>query len=334
MLGILKAGGAFIPIDPSHPENRRRTLVREIRAGLILASSEHLVTCKGLTDVVVEVSAASLALLSQPTETNTKTSVETTTKNIAYAIFTSGSTGTPKTVLVEHAAFCTSLIAQGKAFSMSPSSRLVQFSNYVFDVALGDIFMTLAFGGTVCIPSDEDRIQNIATFMSRARVTIAQFTPSFLRTIDPDDVPTLDTVVIGGEPATQQILSTWCGRVQLINAYGPAETTICCSHHPYTSAEDSPTNIGHGLNASCWVVDPDDYNELAPIGCTGELLVQSPALARGYANDQHLTDRSFVENVRWMPNMHESRFYRTGDLVKYNFDGTMEYVGRKDTQAK
>jgi acyl-CoA synthetase (AMP-forming)/AMP-acid ligase II/acyl carrier protein len=161
-------------------------------------------------------------------------------------------------------------------------------------------------------------------------------TPSFASTLNPEDVPTLETLLLGGEALVRDNIETWYGRVKLINAYGPSKVCVDCVSHIVQSATESPTTIGRSQNVTCWIVDPNDHNRLAPIGCVGELLVQGPTLARGYLNDEQRTKASFIDNVKWLlpPDGQKYKFYKTGDLVRYNSDGTIEYLGRADSQIK
>ena len=189
---------------------------------------------------------------------------------------------------------------------------------------------------TVCVPSETDRLQNISGFIAEARVNAALLTPTFLRTLTPADVPSLKTLLVTGEPPAKDILDTWFGHVTLMNVYGPSETCIAFTSHVYQSTEEPPTTIGRAYGGACWLVEPDNHNRLAPIGCTGELLAQGQ-VAKGYYRDDAKTKAAFFESVEWLPPPSAndtSRFYKTGDFAKYHFDGTLEYLGRRDMQVK
>lgn len=337
MLGINKAGGVFIPLDPAHPINRRREIIDEIDSKIMLVSPANYASCETLVPTVIELSESTLGQICKLHSSSVQLQVKPSPSNAAYILFTSGSTGKPKGVLIEHASLCSSATGHGKAYGLGRSSRVFQFSSYAFDVCLGEIFTTLIFGGTVCVPNDTERLQDTAKFITAAEINVAMLTPSFLRTLNPDHVPCIKTMVIGGEPPAQDSLRAWVGRVRLINGYGPAEATIYCSTYTYSDLNESPTNIGFGANSALWVVQEDDYQKLTPIGCIGELLVEGHALARGYLNNKTLTDDVFIKSVPWLkrsPIGHQTRFYRSGDLVQYNPDGTLNYLGRRDTQVK
>nr|POE50100.1 nonribosomal peptide synthetase dtxs1 [Quercus suber] len=337
MLGVMKAGGAFVPIDPSHPIARRQALVKEVGARVMLVSPMVAGSGQNMVENIVELSDTLMAQLPSLVDERDSGRRQVHPNNAAYVIFTSGSTGKPKTIVVDHSALCTSSIKLGQAYSLSEASRVLQFSSFVFDVSLGEILTTLACGGAVCVPTEEERLQNTVEFMENVRVNTAMLTPSFVNTFTPNEVPALATLVLGGEAPTKANLEAWYGRVKLINGYGPAEAVIYCATYEFQSMDESPTTIGRGTYGSCWVVDPNDHQRLAPIGCTGELLIQGYGLARGYAGDEAATARSFIETVSWLPQTsttHQPRFYKTGDLVRYRTDGMLEYLGRKDTQVK
>ncbi|KAL6903105.1 amino acid adenylation [Trichoderma evansii] len=335
MLGVMKAGGVFVPLDPSHPTSRRLALAEEIGSQFTIVSPQTS-RLEHAAGQVVELSASLMAELSRGTMT--ATTARALPSNAAYAIFTSGSTGTPKAIVIEHHAICTSILAHGKASGMNQDSRMLQFATYVFDTSLCEILTTLVLGGTVCVPSDAQRLQDITGFIAEAEVNVAMLTPSFASTFGPDDVPTLKTLNLAGEAPTRESLMAWCGRVRTINSYGPAEACIISASYDFQSADECPTTIGQGgMNNACWIVDPNNHQRLAPIGCIGELLFHGSSLARGYVNSPEAARQSFVKSVEWLPSPlpnDERRFYKTGDLVKYNPDGTMQYVGRRDTQIK
>ncbi|GFP57378.1 nonribosomal peptide synthetase lcsA [Trichoderma asperellum] len=335
ILATLKTGAAFMPLDPSHPIRRRAELVKEVKARVLIASENAAASCAGMAEHIVELSPSVLAKLSASVIPRAFPKVGP--RNAAYVLFTSGSTGKPKGVVMEHSALTTSTVGYGRVYSFSPASRVFQFSNYIFDGSLGEILATLAFGGTVCIPNESERLQDAPGFIRKARINTAMLTPSFVRTFTPDQVPNLKTLVLGGEPAGKDILDTWCDRVNLINGYGPAEACNYATWHPFSSSKDSPHIIGKPFNSSCWIVEPDNHHLLTPVGCVGELAIQGHVLARGYINDSERTKASFVTEIYSLSTQAitgPQRFYLTGDLVRYCTDGLLEYLGRKDSQVK
>lgn len=334
MVAILRAGGAFVPLDPSHPEDRLKAMIEKSKAKIVIASSETAHLFKRTVTTVIQVSSSMVESLDQALEYQDP---EVRPDHAAIVLFTSGSTGKPKGILQEHASVCTSSLAHGRAMGFTASSRVFQYAAFTFDVSMMDIFTTLIYGGCVCIPSEEDRMGSFTSVMNRMNVNWALFTPSVASLITPDDVPTLQTLALGGEAVKQENITPWVSRVRLFNCYGPAECAAC-SIGEITQSDSRPGNIGRqfggGLN---WVVDSENHNRILPIGAPGELLVEGPTLARGYLDDLAKTQESFIKNPTWPrgagPNT-TRRIYKTGDLVRQNSDGTFDFMGRKDLQLK
>ncbi|KAH1656681.1 hypothetical protein KXX65_007037, partial [Aspergillus fumigatus] len=215
---------------------------------------------------------------------------------------------------LEHQALCTSSAAHGSAFGICRQSRVLQFAAYTFDVSIGDILTTLQRSGCVCVISDYDRVNNLAGAIRRMDANSVDLTTTVARHLDPSEVPSIRTLILGGEAVAYDVVKKWLPHALVINSYGVAE----CSNKQSTSQPkfaDDATNIGRAFDAcTFWIVERDNHNSLAPIGCIGELLIEGPLLARGYLKGR--------------------RMYKTGDLVRYNPDGTLCYIGRKDKQIK
>lgn len=339
ILAINKAGAAWVPIDPSQPSQRHQQVVSQTKSRLILHCSKTKDKAAGLVANAVEIGPSLMEMLKiQSYEAKSPPRI-VTWKNIAYVIFTSGSTGIPKGIVMEHGALCTSLTAFTKRLGIHPRVRMLQFSSYVFDVILGEIFATLFGAGCVCVPSESSRMNNLAAYIQNNRVNWAMLTPPFLMTLNPSDVPELQTVMIGGEAAGQDIIRTWSSHVRLMTGWGPAETCFTTSSHLWLPGDTlSPKTIGRPLGSFCWIVEPDDPHRLAPIGCLGEIVIQGPMLLREYLDDPDKTASSIVSCLPdWVPQPNEGpwgRFYKTGDIGCYNSDGTIRFVSRKDTQVK
>ncbi|KAK2590902.1 hypothetical protein QQS21_011414 [Conoideocrella luteorostrata] len=337
MLGVLKAGGAFLPLDPSHPVKYLKELVGRSGANIILASPETEKLCLSLVPHVVVVSSTTLSSVQETLNADESLVSQCTPSNSAYIIFSSGSTGVSKGIVLEHSAVCSSLLAHGKQFGITAETRFFQFANYIFDASISEILGTLVMGGTVCVPSEEARLHDTAAFMTESGVNTAMLTPSFVKTLHPCQVPTLKHLFVGGESLSKDIVERWSSSVKLTNAYGPAEGCVYATSHTFQSMNETPSNIGRGINYSAWVVDQKNPHRLAPIGCAGELVLQGPGIAREYLNDPEKTRLAFLSSAEFLPLERRSsisRFYRTGDLVRYNVDGDLEYISRKDTAIK
>lgn len=339
VLAISKAGGAWVPLDPGHPSQRHQEIIRQTNSRHILVSQTHAPKFSGLDLRIIEVSSALDKILIADTVANVpRSTCKVTAVDVAYVLFTSGTTGTPKGVVIEHGSLCTTHTAVAKWLGMTAEVRMLQFSSYVFDVWVFESMCSLISGACLCVPSETARLTGLEDFINTAGVTWADLTPTFVRTLDPSKVKSLELLVIGGEPAGQDLLQNWVGKVRLVNAWGPAETCVISTLHEYSSADESPMTIGRPIGGFCWIVDADDNTRLAPIGCVGEIVVHGPALLREYLSDPKKTMDAIITPVpTWAPLRAESkysRFYKTGDLAFYNPDGTIRFLGRKDTQVK
>ena len=334
ILAVLKAGGACMTLDTSYPIERMKEMCSEVQPRVILTTyeySERWLSTSSEIIIVNEQYLRSLPFRNQPACTTVRP------ENLAFLIFTSGSTGRPKGILLEHKSVCTSSRNHAKLFDVKPSSRCLQFSAFAFDVYISDIFTALMYGGCVCIPSEEQRRTDfgLSAAINRLRASHCYLTPTVATWFKPEDVPTLKNLALGGEPMTQENISIWASKVRLANVYGPSETSNWVSYKIVQPDTQQPTNIGSGTYTKSWLIDPANPEQLVPIGCIGEICVESPALARCYLNDPTRTEESFITNPPWVTVRSGSRrMYRTGDMACYNSDGTFYFVGRRDSQLK
>ncbi|KIA75547.1 nonribosomal peptide synthase [Aspergillus ustus] len=340
-LAVLKAGGAVVPIR-ADPIQRVHSILQQTGITTIIASESQVPALQGAVPNVVAV--GDNLLNSLPTAAAPLIS-EVTPSNAAFVIFTSGSTGTPKGVVLEHGAMSTSMQAHGAKFGMNAATRAFNFAHFTFDISLHDIISTLQFGGCVCFPSEQERVNDMAGAMRKMGVNYSFLPPRVIHTIKPSDVPDLKTLVVGGEAVQAEHLEPWLEGVRVFNAYGPAECCIASTCNEVANRTQVP-NIGRAIAGGLWVVDENDYNRLLPLGAVGELLIEGPLLARGYLNDPAKTSAAFISNPAWISQLHnespqdvngevkERRMYRTGDLVRQTEDGSLVYVGRSDGQVK
>lgn len=332
MMGVLKAGGAFVPLDCSAPNDRIKEILTQVDATFVLISErESRAWPSNIRPIPV-----GMDLLSSLPEMKGPAAVGLRPNHLAYLIMTSGSTGRPKAVMIEHSSLSTSVEYHGRYYGLNRQSRVLQFASLAFDAAVGDVMATTVHGGCLVMPHKDTRMDNLIEFINETRVNWSFFTPSTLKAFRPSDVPTIDTLVVGGEAITDDCIETWAGHVHLINGYGPSETTIACAAASVSPDGSNRSSIGEGLGCLTWVVAPHDHNRLAPFGTVGELLIQGPIVGRGYLNNEEQTLAAFIENPTWLDTgtQQSVRLYKTGDLVHYNDDGTLQYVGRKDSQVK
>ncbi|KAL8897652.1 MAG: hypothetical protein Q9207_007102 [Kuettlingeria erythrocarpa] len=346
-LGILKAGGAFVPISVHEPASRLLAILKSIDARVLVTGRQFEEKFRALVVNVVVIDAATIDAGRRGTngvEEHSGTGLggkncqqEVQPTDPVFVLFTSGSTGEPKGMIHDHASICTQWLLQGEALGYR-GARVLQFAAHTFDVFIIDVFTALLYGGCVCIPSEEDRQNNIIGVINKMKADYATLTPSFAGLIEPSEVPTLKTLSIGGEALPQDRVKRWAEKVRFIQIYGPAEVGICLA--VAMKPKTRPETVGYPLpHCSCWLVDAEDSECLVPIGAVGELLVAGPSLATGYLNNPAKTQACFIAAPSWARAMGLpfKQFYKTGDLLRLNtdaFDGSYDFVGRKDSQIK
>ncbi|OLN95333.1 Nonribosomal peptide synthetase 4-like protein 2 [Colletotrichum chlorophyti] len=339
LLAVMKAGAAFALTDPSQPEARLRTIVEQTGASIVVTSQMQSELGRRIAP------EGTIVIVSD--ETLRQDSLELASElpqippsSPLYIQFTSGSTGKPKGVMISHENFTSGAIPRGWAVGYRAHSRCFDFASYAFDVSIDCMLCTLAAGGCLCIPSDEDRMNDLSGAIRKSKCNMAHMTPSVARVLDADIIPSLEVLGLGGEAVSAGDASTWSKTTSVIIAYGPSECTVGCTINSNVSS--TSTNIGKGVGGLTWIVDPDDHERLMPVGAVGELLIEGPVVGLGYLNDKAKTDEVFIEDPAWLlagggpARGRHGRLYKTGDLVRYDPDGTgaIAFVGRKDQQVK
>lgn len=334
ILGVIKAGAAFVFVDPSHPESRREIMMSQVEAKLVITSPQQAALWENSAQRIIVADQASIEKLpihDQTPETGVRPS------NLLYVIFTSGSTGTPKGCQIEHSAFCSGSVQHAEKACILPSSRVLQLASFVFDVSILEILTSLISGACICLPSTAAMQLGPAHLINDLAITWTFLTPSLAKMVQPSDIPKLKTLALGGEPLSKLDVETWAGCLQLVNGYGPSECSIAATGNTHMTPETDPFNIGWAVGGLCWIVDAEDHDRLVPAGDVGELLIEGPILARGYLKNQTKTDEVFIKSPLWGPETNSGdvrRVYKTGDLAKFNPNGSVHFIGRKDTQVK
>ncbi|KAG7407124.1 Beauvericin nonribosomal cyclodepsipeptide synthetase BEA1 [Fusarium oxysporum f. sp. rapae] len=339
MLAVMKAGHAFTLIDPNDPPARVSQVVGQTGATVALTSKLYSSKVQGIVGRCIVVDDDLVQSLICTCAFNPDLVLATVTpEDLAYVIFTSGSTGDPKGIMIEHRAFSSCALKFGSALGINSDTRALQFGSHAFGACLLEIMTTLIHGGCVCIPSDDDRMNNVPAFINRANVNWMMATPSYMGTFQPEDVPGLQTLVLVGEQMSPSVNAIWAPRVQLLDGYGQSESSSICFVGNIGSSVADPNNIGHSVGAHSWIIDPSDPNRLVPIGAIGELVIESPGIARDYIIPPPTEKSPFFLTVpAWYPSKqlpNGLKFYRTGDLARYASDGTVVCLGRMDSQVK
>ncbi|MFD5607228.1 non-ribosomal peptide synthase/polyketide synthase, partial [Streptomyces sp. NPDC127064] len=307
VLGVLKTGAAYLPVDPGYPESRIAFMLDDARPAVVVDDPAMVADVSGWPD--------------------TDPAVAVDARNAAYVIYTSGSTGRPKGVVVSHAGLRGMVAEQVERLGIDTAARVLQFSSPGFDVSLWDLCGALLTGATLVPASATEPVSALTD--PRLALTHATVPPSVLAALSPDAVA-VPTLAVAGEACPPELVARWAPGRRMINAYGPTETTVIATMSEPLAPGSGVPPIGSAV-AGFRAFVLDQRLELVPPGVTGELYVAGPGLARGYLNRAGLTAGRFVACPYGAAG---ERMYRTGDLVRRRTDGQLEYVGRADGQVK
>ncbi|WP_298427802.1 non-ribosomal peptide synthetase [uncultured Kordia sp.] len=337
IFGILKAGFAYVPIDPTNPQTRIDFILEDISAEIILTESS-------LENRFVEANQMiiSLDVLSFENEENTFES-EVNEDQLAYIIYTSGTTGIPKGVMIEHKSLFNFIHGFSELYDFSAAARIGFKTNYAFDVSVHEIFGWIKDGGSVVIlPKDaEKEAKGLIERIEKYKITHLNLVPSLfsvlleeLQSTDKEALSSLEYFFLAGEALPIQLVRNYDAlgfEAKLENIYGPTEATIYSSYYSTENLTDDQTSIPIGkptLNTQLYILD--EQLSLVPSGVIGELCISGKGLSKGYLNREELTEEKFVNH----PFKEGEKLYKTGDLAKWLPDGNIAYIGRKDDQVK
>ena len=357
-LGVIKAGAAGLLLDPTLPVLRLEVMLERVgaRNGIIVssvASRELAGRLMGRGRMVVLGPDADVVRGWEDGTISDGRGQErlpvVDPADLLYIIFTSGSSGTPKGCMIQHRNFSSAMAHQQDILNLTKNSRVYDFSSYAFDATYWSTSHVLSAGGTLCIPSDEERSSSLADSIHAYRTTHIFLTPATARTLDSLRVPELKTIYIGGEEVLKTDIVPWLeGGKDTFVVYGPSECFAISLYWRVPSLDLLPPklSIGNGQGIATWIVDPrSNGKELSPLGAIGELYLEGPLVGQGYLGDERQTAASFLTDAEWLVKGapdgsgalagRKGRVYRTGDLVRYKpFDGTIVFVGRSDTLKK
>jgi non-ribosomal peptide synthase domain TIGR01720/amino acid adenylation domain len=329
ILGILKAGAAYLPLDSNYPLERLIYMLQD--SGLsVLLTQENVANNISFTAIQTIKLDHDWPIISQQDTVNPISDVKP--ENLAYIIYTSGSTGKPKGVLIAHKGVCNLITQERQLFDIKPQSRILQFASFSFDASVSEIFMALLSGASLVMGNSDSLLpgENLLNLLKKQKITLTTLPPSALTVMPPEKLPHLQTLIIGGEASSAELLSKWCQNYNLFNGYGPTESTVCTTFALIQSPEQKPF-IGKPIgNLQVYILDPN-LNPV-PIGVNGELYIGGEGLAKGYLHQPTLTQSKFIANP--FGNDSNSRLYKTGDIVRYSSDGNIEFINRIDNQVK
>jgi amino acid adenylation domain-containing protein len=340
MLGIVRAGACYVPVDPDYPAERRHRMLAIASCDLLVDEGDDQASGGAHSRIALAdlmTAAAALPLQALPEHPLPASSV-------AYLMFTSGSTGLPKGVAVTRSALAGYVDAASRAYGISESDRMLQQSSMSFDIATEEIFLPLLTGSTLVLypPERELSVTVFEDYLRTRRISVTTIPTAYwhvwaaAETIAPHD-NSLRLLITGGEAPSATVLKKWRQRwpaTDWVNSYGPTETTVIAAlwHAGDMSSlrEAGPVSAGSAIDGVLCVIC-DENGDVLPPGATGELLIGGSGLARGYWGDPAATAAQFVPDP-WGNN--GERLYRSGDLARYRADGMLEIIGRADRQVK
>ncbi|WP_164020355.1 non-ribosomal peptide synthase/polyketide synthase [Pyxidicoccus trucidator] len=329
ILAVLKAGGAWLPLDSSYPTERLAFMLRDARPPIVL-TQEHLADELPVQNelLVLLDSEWDSLIARQPTHAP---DVRVLPDNLAYVIYTSGSTGLPKGTLLRHRGLCNTARETIAFMDLRPDCRLLQFFSSAFDASVSEIFPALLSGACLVLASRDELMpgEPLLELISRQSITTLKLTPSVLAQLEPEGLRGVRTLITAGEACTPELVARFQPGRRFVNAYGPTEATVCATVN--TDVDALRVSIGRPFhNVRAYVLD--SHLLPVPVGVPGELFIGGAGLARGYLGRPELTAERFIPNP--FASEPGERLYRTGDSVRWLADGTLEYLGRIDSQVK
>ncbi|HLE84965.1 MAG TPA: amino acid adenylation domain-containing protein, partial [Thermoanaerobaculia bacterium] len=334
VLGVLKAGGAYLPLDPDYPRERLVYCLEDADVRLLVTEERFAGLFRPAPgQAIVRLDADREAIDAEPAERPQRRSGA---RNLACAIYTSGSTGDPKGVLLEHRSLVNLVTSFLRSYEPGPEDRILPLTSLAHASFVGEIFPLLAVGGALVLPSKEELLETgaLLQLIARRGVSILSTVPSLLATLNAtrDRLPRLRLILVGGEALSAGDVDRLIGSVRVFNGYGLTEAAVCSTVQqvqPEALGSGSKPRIGRPvINTRVHVLDRD--RRLQPVGCPGEIYLGGDGLARAYHRRAALTAERFVPD----PFGTGRRLYRTGDLGAWAADGTIEYLGRIDQQVK
>jgi amino acid adenylation domain-containing protein len=330
VLGVLKAGGAYLPLDADSPLERLSFMLEDAGAGVVLTEQKlerRLPAFWGQT-VLMDAGWERIG-----EERDSEPESEAKAENLAYVIYTSGSTGRPKGVMVAHRGLCNLVEVEKRVFGLGERSRVFQFASLSFDASVWEIFSALAAGGSLHVYARERTMpgDELVSILKEDQITMVTLPPTALEALAQEELSNLQTVIAAGEACTAEIVEKWAVGRKFFDAYGPTEATVCVTMSECEAGHNRRPTIGRPIaNAQVYILDRE--MKPAPVGVRGDMYLSGVGVARGYLGRPELTAERFVPNP--FGDEGRERLYQTGDVARYLSDGSIEFIGRADDQIK
>ncbi|WP_046006383.1 non-ribosomal peptide synthetase [Pseudoalteromonas rubra] len=320
VLGVLKAGAAYLPIDPSLPELRKVSMIEQSQVSVAITSVENE-SADHYAQVRVVTEFQAMPARDLP---------NINSASMAYVLYTSGSTGQPKGVMIGHSGIVNLAKYQQSYFAVSPDSKVLQFASFSFDASVWEWCMALLNGACLYVCSERTRTSpdRLTAYLQDNQITHATIPPSVLSSMNSSVDFHFKALIVAGEKCSEKLAHQWCDRYPFFNAYGPTETTVCATVGRISKLGN--IHIGKAIDGF-EVMILDRHQNPVPDGAVGELYIAGVGVAIGYINNPVLTRERFVIKEF---NGIERRLYRSGDLVRVCPDGQLEFINRVDEQVK
>ncbi len=331
ILAVLKAGGAYLPIDPAYPSERINYLMEDSKCLMLLTNLE-IDSAVNFDKKILNVK--NIEVDSYSKENLTKVNEP---KDLVYVIYTSGSTGKPKGVMLEHRGLVNYACWAKKMYLKGKTEVIALYSSIAFDLTVTSIFMPLISGSKIIIYDNDENEFVLYKILRENRATVVKLTPAHLTLLkDLDNKGSnIKRFIVGGEDLkvslAKETYDSFDGDIEILNEYGPTETVVGCMIYKYDVLEDKAISVPIGYpaeNVQIYILD-NEFNAV-PTGITGELYISGDGVARGYLNNEKLTNERFIDN----PFIKGKKMYKTGDTARYLENGVIEYIGRSDNQVK
>jgi tyrocidine synthetase-3 len=337
VLGVLKSGAAYVPVDPEYPAQRKAYIIEDTGIKVLITQTEYMFDVAYYRGPLFAIDVQ----LETLTESVSSTRVRPDPDHLAYVIYTSGSTGNPKGVMIEHHSLVDLSVWQKDYFKLDTTKKISQMGSFSFDGSVGESIMSLTNGCTLIIISKGEFL-NLVAIINKAHIDVVVTVPSVLKQLNPAGLTGNPMIVSVGEKCSVELYDQWKDHCHFINGYGPTEYTVY-SHVWHSHAPVTLVPIGKcRTNLKTYITDGS--MNLLPVGVPGEIYLSGPGIARGYFNNREKTAESFRSNPFYQDTVYQEneefvagdyiRMYKTGDIGRWLPDGNIEFIGRKDDQVK